>query len=46
MDIHTVASKEIKMAKVKELGQVILFHTKDNSRLRGASDALCHSSAT
>lgn len=46
MDIHTVASKEIKMAKVKELGQVILFHTKDNSRLRRASDALCHSSAT
>jgi len=34
------------MAKVKKLGRVIFFHTKDNSRLRGASDALCHSRAT
>jgi len=45
-DIHRYVSEEVKMAKVKELGQVILFHTKDNSRLRGASDALCYSWAT
>jgi hypothetical protein len=33
-----VVSEEIEMAKVKEVGRVILFHAKDNSRLRGAKE--------